>query len=209
MDLKDVKATPSTVYWCAQYRSYCVVLGFCEWDGACIIIELHDDEDVTGELRTTESCELWPDPISHLKHREGLEHLHHARVLTIEGWIGNDRINDIRPEHTWAKDEVQDVFGEYAFDYNGSIAQTVTNTIEDALEDNDTHEIIGEISGIDFSLNISCAYDEPSFTHAGCEACSPNTGNNVVECVGIHKDGDKFQYDVCESCLYRHQYGWS
>lgn len=208
MELQDVKADPKNVYWCTEYQSYCVVMGFCEWDGACIIIELHDDEDITGELRTTESPELWPDPITALKHREGLKHFHQARTLTIEGWVGDDRINDIRQEHTWAKDEGQAVFDEFATEYGNTLAQLIENTVNYAIRAGDKYGISGEIEDMTFSLDISCAYEEPGFSHLGCEACSPHVGNNVTDCVGIHKTGDKFNYQICDSCLYRHEYGW-
>ncbi len=209
MDLKDITASPTDVYWCVEHSSYCVVLGFCEWDGACIIIELHDDEDTTGELRTTESDQLWPDPIAALKAKEELEHFHRARVLTIEGHIGDGRINDITSEDKWAKNPAQEIFGEMAFEYGKAIAHKIALAVDDVINGTEEQEISGEIDGIDCSVNISCVEAEAGFSHAGCEACNTGLGNSVTEHVGTHKDGEKFTYAICGDCTYKHEYGWN
>lgn len=208
MELKDVKASPSIKYWCEEHSSWCVVLGFCEWDGACIIIELDDGQDTTGEYRTTESCELFPDPISALMEREQLAELRHSRNLDIEGWVGEDHYDDIRPEYNWAKDEVQSIYGKLAYAYNKDVARKVADAVADALGNPEEQFSVTETVGdIEISLNISCAYDEGGYHPSGCEACSPGRGNNVVDAVGVHKDGERYEYQVCEECLHLYESG--
>lgn len=208
MDLKDIKPSPSIKYWCEEHGSWCVVLGFCQWDGACIFIELDDGEDTTGEYRTTESSKLFSDPISALMDRQELVAFNHSRTLKIEGWINEDRYHDIRPEYTWAKNEVQDMYGEIAYDYNKEVAQKVADAVADAIESCESDiEISESVGDVEIVLNISCAYDEGGMHYAGCEACSPGLGNHVIDAIGIHKSGDKHQYQVCQECLYNYEYG--
>ena len=62
MELKNVKLGIEHTYLHNPTNRLCYVAGVYESDGACLIVELYDEDgdDITGELKYSEACFLEP-----------------------------------------------------------------------------------------------------------------------------------------------------
>ncbi len=205
MDLKDITASPTTVYWCREHRSYCNVMGCCEYDGATLFIQLHDLDDSIDEYRVTESCELFTDPVQALAFEHKVGKITETHVLQIDGTAQTEKIN-IRYSEAEVREKnfSQQLYGDLAFDLDPEIATQICHSVMDMVE---TGETEAKLKNSKTDLVLTYQTEDESFSYSGCDACNPGLGNTVNNCIATNESDEFYEFHICSTCLYRQEYG--
>lgn len=87
MKLKDVKFGMKHQYHSSEHQEMCHVIGSHVDDGACLIIEIYRNGDLTGEPEYSEACYLTPATLPDAETREnGTLETHENNNMSLSCW---------------------------------------------------------------------------------------------------------------------------